>query len=95
MLILGMSEDEFNDAVSANDLTTLTNHLYRIESLSNGDYVFQRHTQTQSSSSLKKDGYLKAYKDMLMLYRLTSYGAYSALNPKKVRVTCLGEILFD
>lgn len=87
MFILGMSEDEYKDAIASHDMAAITAHLYRVQKLSLKEYVFRLHTQTTVEANTPD-------KEMANFHLLKSYGAYSSLNPKKVRVTCLGEILF-
>lgn len=84
MFILGMSDDEFNDAVSANDMKALTSHLYRVLGKSKDDYSFCLHTHTDLKN--KMDG---AY------LRVTSYESLRQLNPQKVTIDSLGNISFD
>lgn len=88
MFVLGMSDDEFSDAVSSGDLKALTNHLYRVQKLSLNDYMFRLHTHTTVDAE-------QCDKEMARYQNAKSYKALEALNPKKVRVNCIGEISFD
>ena len=84
MFIMGLSEDQLNDAVANNDLKTITAHLYRVQKLAFNDYYFRLHTATTVGES-------KAEKDSRKYLR-TSYKSFTDLNPCKVRVNPIGEI---
>ena len=86
MFILGMSDDEYNDAIEAKDKKALCENLYRVQNLSSSDYVFRRHVET----SVDVDETAKLSKK---LYRVRSFKALFTLNPRKVSITSLGEIL--
>ncbi len=85
MFILGLSEDQINDAIATNDTKTLSQHLYRVQKLSYNDYCFRFHTDTTSDDS--KDSI-----NMKKYIRAKSYSTLAALNPHKVNVTVLGDI---
>lgn len=87
MFILGMSDDEYNDAIEAKDKKALCEHLYRVQNLSSSDYVFRRHVETSTDED--KSAILSK-----KLYRVRSFKALFTLNPRKVSITSLGEI-FD
>lgn len=88
MLVLGMSEDEWNDAIEARDKAAINRHLYRVWKLGSGDYNFKFHTDTTAKI-------MEGDKDMKMFYRVTSVKSLFDLNPHKIRVSILGEIDFD
>ena len=86
MFILGMGEDEYNDAVAAKDYKSLCKHLYRVQTISSSDYIFRYHLETSldrtpEASTMKK------------FYRFKSISALTNACPHKVRVTVLGEII--
>lgn len=85
MFVLGMSDDEWNDAVKAKDLVTINRHLYRVWKLAAKQYCFKFHTDTKAAIQ-------EGDKEMKQYYMLTSISALQALNPKKVKVSILGEI---
>lgn len=85
MFILGLSEDEFNDAVSSKDLATLNNHLYRVQNLSSGDYLFRLHTATGTERTSET-------RTMKELYRVSD-SSLMDLHPHKVRINVIGEII--
>lgn len=88
MFILGMSEEEYRDAVNSNDTKNLTRNLYRVQKLTSGDYFFRHHSATSVEEGDRKLK-MKAY------YRVTSFKTFQSLNPHKVRVSLLGEIIYD
>ena len=85
MFVLGMGDDEFNDAMAANDYKTLGGHLYRVQSLSTRDYYFRSQYETQLDNS-------KNALDMKKYYRVRSFPSMWSLNPRKVSISILGEI---
>lgn len=87
MFILGMSEDEYNDAVRFGDKAKLNRYLYRVQKLAMNNYHFRFHTETRIDGDPQEDRNRKA------LYYLASYNAIKELNPHKVRVTPTGEII--
>ena len=88
MFILGMSEEEYRDAVNSDDKKSLSRHLYRVQKLSSQIIYFRLQTSTNVDEA-EKD-----FK-MLSFYRTSSYKGLMSLNPHKVRVTLLGEIIYD
>lgn len=88
MFVLGISEDEFRDAINSNDKAKLARHLFRVRGISVDDYCFRLHTTTQTDrdcNQVKIGNYLRLRTDESLL----------SLNPHKVRVTLLGEIIYD
>ena len=86
MVVLGMSDDEWRDAVASKDISTINRHLYRVWKLASGDYCFKYHTNTTAAIG---DG----DKELRQYYR-TSIPSLFALHPRKVRVNLLGMIDF-
>lgn len=84
MFILGLSPDQINDAFATNDYPLISKHLYRVQKLALGDYVFRYHLETTVENS-KESIELKLY------YRI-GLKSLIALNPIKVRISNLGEI---
>jgi CRISPR-associated endonuclease Csn1 len=84
MFVLGMNEDEWNDAVGKKDKPTLSKHLFRIQKLSKSEYAFRHHLETELVDS-------KEAVESKRFYSIRSLGALTKLNPKKVRVNVLGE----
>ncbi len=88
MFILGLSDEQLADATASNDIKTLSTHLYRVQKLAMGNYNFRLHTSTNVSTE-KCELLLNKWK------LITSYKAFTSLNPRKVRVNLLGDILID
>lgn len=88
MVVLGMSEDEWNDAIASRDHSAINRHLYRVWKLGSHNYNFKFHTDTTAKIN---DG----DKEMKMYYMIQSIGAFLALNPHKINISQLGEIDFD
>lgn len=85
MFVLGMDDDSFNDAVSYSNMMELNKHLFRVQNLADGDYVFSFHTCT--TAEMKGDNMTVGDK------KRVSYSALMALNPKKVRISILGKMI--
>lgn len=87
MFILGLSQEEFEEASKNNDKSLLSKHLYLVWSIAEGDYWFRHHLETKNSELKKTDG----AKDGKRYYRLSTKGL-TDLTPVKVRLNHLGEI---
>lgn len=85
MFILGMGDDEFNDAMSAKDYRTLAQHLYRVQKVCSKNYYFRYQYETQLDDK-------EAALSMKKFYRVTSLSSLQSLNPKKVSINLLGDI---
>ncbi len=85
MFVLGMEDDEFNDALSAHDYKTLGEHLYRVQKLASVYYVFRSQYETKIDDT-------KAALQMKKFYRTASFKALFALHPRKVRISQIGEL---
>lgn len=88
MFILGLSDDEFNDAIRNNDKSILSKHLYLVWSISENNYWFRHHLETKNSDLKKIEG----AKESKRLYNIRSLGALFSLNPKKIKINHLGNI---
>ncbi len=86
MFILGLDDATFAKAIESGDQKLLAQHLYRVQKLSKKDYTLTFHTVTISGPDKYRHG------DRRFL-RITSLDKFEQLNPKKVKVTNLGEIL--
>ena len=86
MVLLGMSDDEYNDAVASNDIRTFNRHLYRVWKLGVGDYCFKFQTSTTAAND-------EGGKELKQSYRLSSVTALRSLHPRKVKVSLLGKII--
>lgn len=86
MFVLGMNEEEYNDAIRNTDYKTLSKHLYRVQSISESDYWMRLHIETINDKT-PEAGVIRKY------YRIKSMNSLFNLNPHKVKITILGEIL--
>ena len=87
MFILGLSQEEFDEAIKNNDKPLLSKHLYLVWSITEGDYWFRHHLETKNSELKKTEG----AKEGKRFYRLSTKG-FIDLNPIKVKLNHLGEI---
>lgn len=85
MFVLGMGDDEFNDALAGRDYKSLGEHLYRVQKLATSDYFFRSQYETKLDDT-------KNALSMKKYYRTRSFKALFALNPHKVSISLLGEI---
>ncbi len=88
MFILGLSKEEFDEAIQKSDKPLLSKHLYLVWSISENNYWFRHHLETKNSDLKKTDG----VKESKRLYNIRSLGSLFSLNPIKVRLNHLGEI---
>ncbi|MBX2909678.1 MAG: type II CRISPR RNA-guided endonuclease Cas9 [Chitinophagales bacterium] len=88
MFILGLSQEEFDEAVKQNDKVLLSKYLYLVWSISDNDYWFRHHLETKNSELKKIDG----AKEGKRFYRLSLKGLMEK-NPVKVRTNHLGDII--
>lgn len=88
MFILGLSQEEFDEAIKKNDKSLLSKHLYLVWSISNNDYWFRHHLETKNSE-LKS---IPKAKDSKRYFRFKSVGGLLEKNPIKIRLNHLGEI---
>lgn len=88
MFILGMLPEEASRCISSKDYKTISDRLYRVQKLSEKNYVFRHHLETQlidNDDSKKSNRY----------YLLQSIGALFILNPIKVKIDCIGNIILS
>ena len=85
MFLLGMTDEAIDRAMETKDYTTLGRHLYRVQNLAAGDYVFRYHLETTLDG---KDN----VGDIPSSYRIASQKRYRELNPRKVKIDLLGRI---
>lgn len=93
MFILGMEDDEFNDAIESKDYCRLNKYLYRVQSISHNDYFFRYHTQTKVDDNYEgfENGRNISFA-MKNLYRVRSPKGLYALFPHKVKIDIMGRI---
>lgn len=93
MFVLGMEEDEFNDAIERQEYNTLNKHLYRVQKISHADYTFRYHTETKVDD--KYEGIEKGRDTSLKLGALVSIRSFGSLFtkfPHKVKIDIMGRI---
>ena len=92
MFIMGMSEEEFQDAIRNNDYKILNKYLYRVQKLSKSEYCFRHHIETTVDDKYNGEKNMMLSRQMLKLVYIKSIGALLEYNPHKVKITLLGEI---
>jgi len=85
MFILGLPEEEANRAIKENDTAVLSNYLYRVQKITESDYYFRHHLETEIIDD-------ENAKIMRKYYRIKSLKAFFNLNPIKVIISLLGTI---
>jgi CRISPR-associated endonuclease Csn1 len=85
MFVLGLSAEELETAMTTNDRKKISDHLYRVQSISESDFWFRHHLETQLVSD-------SMAKDAQRFYRVKSLGALAKLSPEKVIISALGNI---
>lgn len=91
MFVLGLTDEEFEDALSARDFKTLGAHLYRVQKLKKGDNYFRLQIETSVDDKYEGKTNELLSKTMGKLIRIGIKPMFR-LNPIKVRVSVLGEI---
>ncbi len=85
MFLLGMTDEAIDRAMETKDYTTLGRHLYRVQNLAAGDYVFRYHLETTLDGKDNVGSIPKSY-------RIQGLKTYRKLNPRKVKIDLLGRI---
>jgi CRISPR-associated protein, csn1 family len=84
MVIIGLSDEELQRALEAQDYRKLSEHLYRVQKLSAGKYFIRYHLDTDVDEDNRSGRIPKFYQ--------LSLDAYKKNNVRKVRVDLLGRI---
>ena len=84
MVIIGLSDEELQRALEAQDYRKLSEHLYRVQKLSAGKYFIRYHLDTDVDEDNRLGRIPKFYQ--------LSLDAYKKNNVRKVRVDLLGRI---
>lgn len=93
MFVLGLEDDEFNDAIERQDYTTLNKHLYRVQKLSTHDYSFRYHTETKVDDKYEgAENGRNASMSLGALVPIRSFSSLFAKFPHKVKIDILGHI---
>jgi CRISPR-associated endonuclease Csn1 len=88
MFILGLSKEEFEQAILQNNKSLISKYLYVVWSIAKSNYWFKHHLETKNTELKKTEG----AKETKRLYNIRSVGSLMSLNPIKVRINHLGEI---
>lgn len=86
MVIIGLSDEELQRAIDTQDYRTLSEHLYRVQTLSSMDYIFRYHLETSVSDKKNTTGRTPKF------HRIRSLKAYEEKKIHKVRIDLLGRI---
>lgn len=86
MVVLGMSDEAWYDALKSKDYKSIGKYLYRVWKLGVNNYNFKLHTNTTASIE-QGDSQMKQH------YICASMKYLSSLNPKKINIDILGEII--
>ena len=87
MFVLGMTEEEWNDAIETKNYLLISSNLYKTQSISKLQYLF---TLNNITSSFNQDEANKKDKRFL---RIKSINSFFNLNPHKVRISVLGDLI--
>lgn len=93
MFVIGLKEEDLNDAIKANDYKLINQFLFRVQKLAPSNYCFRIHIETKVD-----DKYNGVKNEMLSkilgkLIIIQSIDAWKQRNPIKVRVNNLGKIV--
>lgn len=86
MVVIGLSDEELQRALEAQDYRKLSEHLYRVQKMSSLYYVFRYHLETSVADDKNTAGRIPKF------HRVRSLSDYEKRNIRKVRVDLLGRI---
>ena len=89
MFVLGLSDEDFSNAIQSNEKKIISNFLYKLRSIAYEpqiDLYFEHHLETQKNNNANA----KISKRFTLI---KSIGAFQKLNPKKIRLNNLGEVI--
>ena len=86
MVVIGLSDEELQRALEAQDYRKLSEHLYRVQKVSSLYYVFRYHLETSVADDKNTLGRIPKF------HRIVSFKSYEEKNVRKVRVDLLGRI---
>lgn len=89
MFILGLSKEEFEEAIKEDNKPLLSKYLYLVWSLSFNKYWFRHHLETKNSELKKTVG----ARENNRFIEISSVDGFLKLNPIKVRINHLGQIV--
>ena len=85
MFVLGMEDETFDNAIRDRDYATINKFLYRVQSVSESDYWFRLHVETQNDKT-------PSAKLAKKYYRVKSLKGFYELHPHKVHISVIGKI---
>lgn len=88
MFVLGLSNEEWNDAIRKEDFTVISRFLYRVQKISPSYYVFRHHLETEIDDT-------QGSKKMNRYYLVQSFNTLEKLTPKKIIIDILGKPAFN
>jgi CRISPR-associated endonuclease Csn1 len=88
MFILGMENADMEEALKLNNKTMLSDYLYLVWSISEGDYWFRHHLETKNAEIKNIQG----ARESKRFYRIKSLKMLFSYNPVKVKLDPLGNI---
>lgn len=91
MFLLGLSKEDAEKAISENNKSLISKHLYLVWSIGENQYWFRHHLETKNSELKQTAG----AKESKRYYLFKSVGAFLAQNPIKVKINCIGNIRND
>jgi CRISPR-associated endonuclease Csn1 len=86
MFVLGMTNEEFENARISNDYRAISDKLYRVQKLGEKYWVFRHHLETQ----LVDDTNAQNSKRFISI---RSIGALDNANPIKLKINCIGHLV--
>lgn len=84
--IMGMEDEDYHRAIENKDMLAMAEHLYFVQSISSCDYRFRRHVEAQYDTN-------DINKEDLRFLRIRNIQALFELNPHKVKVTVIGDVV--
>ena len=93
MFIIGLKNEELQDAIKTNDYRLISQYLFRVQKIAESYYNFRLHTETKVDDKYngKKNENLSI--NLGKAIRIASIPAWIKRNPIKVRVNNLGKIV--
>lgn len=86
MFILGIPKEEVETLLERGDFSTLSNNLYRVQSISSNDYYLRHHLETQIVNT-RESMIARRF------YRIQSIKAFNEIHPYKIKIDILGKPL--
>ncbi|MCD7711004.1 MAG: type II CRISPR RNA-guided endonuclease Cas9 [Porphyromonadaceae bacterium] len=93
MFVLGLPDDIYTDSLENRDYALLSNYLYRVQKLATKNYCFRLHTETSVDDKYEGTKNELLSKAMGKLKIIQSMDAFKKINPHKVRINYVGEII--